>query len=215
MNYMSFPEFANAMNAVDAAGTVGAVGADDSNKSVNFDTNVKELLGCYSTFLVSRKYSIEKIKQHRMEAIISNYIQLYDINENYEKGSFDKNLLRKFYKANIVDSFDKKLNPPKCFFAEARRERIATEIADKRERDMDDIADHYKSINDKYKYMHTVSQQAQQNSNQSNGKNEDESEILSEHNYYDYEEDCSRSSYNSDYYYDDYFSDTGSDYNSD
>lgn len=202
MNYMSFPEFANAMNTDNS---------DDSNK---FDIHVKELYDCYTTFLVSRKYSSEKIKQHRMEAIIRNYIQIYDINENYEKGTFNKDLLRKFYKANIVDSFDKKLNPPKCFFAEARRERIATEIADKIERDTDDITHHYKSINDKYTYMYMVSQSAQ-NGQLSNGTKDDECDILSEDNYYDNEEDCSHYSYNSDYYYDDYFSDTDIDYNSD
>jgi hypothetical protein len=180
-----------------------------------YDNNVKELFDCYTTFLVTRKYSHEKIKELRMDSIIENYIHLYDI-----EGNLEREMLRKAYKENVSDSFDKKLNPPKCFFAEARRERIAEEIAEKKERDTDDIGHHYKSINDKYKYIYEVFAVSPHSANnphtqQSNGKNEDDSEILSEYNYYEREEDYSHSSYNSDYYYDDYFSDTDSDYTSD
>ena len=217
---VSFSEFANYMNSNDRLAPVKIdYNDDDGYESYDvvmldeqFDNNVKELFDCYTTFLVTRKYSHEKIKELRMKSIIENYIHLYDI-----EGNIERDMLRKAYTENVSDSFDKKLNPPKCFFAEARRERIAQEIAEKKERDTDDIAHHYKSINDKYKYIYEVSQHSAHNplTQQSNGKNEDDIDKLSDNNYYERDEDYSHSSYNSDYYFDDYFSDSGSDYTSD
>jgi hypothetical protein len=229
----SFYDFANSMLSVDASEAGDSVYCSDSATEDDYgvvylkeqyDSNVRELFKCYTTFLVTRKYSSEKVRELRMESIIENYIHLFDIDGKLERG-----LLRKNYEERVIDTFDKKLNAPKCFFAEARRERNAQEIAEKKERDTDDIAHHYKGITDKYKYMYAVSQSSHQsqvtsgNSN-GNGKNEDDSDVLSDNyrfhyshnsNNYDYEEDNSHCSYSSDYNYDENFSNTDSDYLSD
>lgn len=206
--HFTFSEFANSMLSTNTVFCIDSL--KDADYGVVYleeqcDTNVKELFQCYTTFLVTRKYSIEKVRELRMESIIENYIQLYDSN-------IDREMLRKLYKQNICDTFDKKLNPPKCFFAEARSERMAQEIAEKKDRDIDDIAHHYNGITDKYKYMYAIFQQG---TSQTNGKNEDDSDVLSEKYHCEYDEDYSHYSYNSDYNYDDCFSDTDSDCMSD
>jgi hypothetical protein len=211
-SFSAFSEFAHYLTTIESCEAVSVDYMKENDYGVVFvgeqyNDSVKELFNCYTTHLVTRKYSIEKIKELRMESIIDNYIHFHD-----NEGNFEREMLRNHYKNNVCDSFDKKLNPPKCFFAQARREVISQEIADKKERDTDEIADHYKTINDKYKYMYLVSQQ----SHLANCKNDDDSDILSDHNNHnDYEEDYSHTSYNSDYYDDDYFSDSDSDYNSD
>jgi hypothetical protein len=226
-----FAEFANSMLSTDSIDTVYCRESttDDDYGVVyleeQYDSNVKELFKCYTTFLVTRKYSIEKIRELRMKSIIENYIHLFDID-----GKLERDLLCKNYEEHVIDTFDKKLNAPKCFFAEARRERIAQEISEKKERDTDDIAHHYKGITDKYKYMYAVSQQSPHQSQvtnvNGNGKNEDDSDVLSDNyrfhyshnsnsNNYDYDEDNSHCSYSSDYNYDENFSNTDSDYLSD
>lgn len=177
--------------------------ADDSLKIYN----IKELYDGYIKHLMVRKYNKEDILRYRMEAVVDYYIDFYGNNKNY-----DRNKLISQYKNFIDDSFDKKLNPPKCFLTMARREYLANELKEKMEYESCDINTHYNMINAKYKYYNDLNNAEKQK--QTNENNEYYDEYI-ENNY---EDELTSSIYNSDDYddyYCEYISEEDSEYYSD
>lgn len=171
---------------------------------MNNDSNCDEEMSCYksiyegyTTYMVSKKYNINYIKTARMNSIINSYI-------DYKNSAFDKKLLEYYYKNNYRDSFNMILNPPKCMFTEAAREKRMEAEYEKREKETDDIKKHYDGINEKYKYYYELSQ-----------KKEEDIEEEFQEEYHEYSEDDHYSTDDSDYYYYDNYSDYESDYMSD
>lgn len=177
---------------------------DDSLKIYN----IKELFDGYIKNLMVRKYNKDYIKEHRMETVVSYYIDFYGDNKNY-----DRNKLITQYKNCIVDNFEKKLNPPKSFFTMARREYIANELKEKMDNENCDINTHYNTINKKYEYYNELNNTEKQK--QINDNDEYYCDYY-ENNIYD--DDHNSSNYNSDDYddyYCDYISEDDSEYYSD
>jgi hypothetical protein len=177
--------------------------ADDSLKIYN----IKELYDGYIKHLMVRKYNKEDILRYRMEAVVDYYIDFYGNNKNY-----DRNKLISQYKNCIDDSFDKKLNPPKCFLTMARREYLANELKEKMEYESCDINTHYKMINAKYKYYNDLNNAEKQK------QTNDNDEYYDEYNENNYEDELNSSIYNSDDYddyYCEYISEEDSEYYSD
>ena len=170
--------------------------------------NIKELYDGYIKHLMVRKYNKEDILRYRMEAVVDYYLDFYGNNKN-----FDRNKLVAQYKNSIVDDFDKKLNPPKCFLTIARREDIANELKEKMEYESCDINTHYKTINMKYEYyneLHNCKKQKQT-------VNEND-EYYDEYNDYYNDDELNSSICNSDDYddyYCEYISEDDSEYYSD
>jgi hypothetical protein len=190
--------------------------ADFANIMINDNTiaeyslkiyNIKELYDGYIKHLMVRKYNREDILRYRMEAVVDYYIDFYGNNKNY-----DRNKLIAQYKNCIDDSFDKKLNPPKCFLTMARREYLANELKEKMEYESCDINTHYKMINAKYKYYNDLNNAEKQKQTNEND------EYYDEYNENNYEDELNSSIYNSDDYddyYCEYISEEDSEYYSD
>jgi hypothetical protein len=190
--------------------------ADFANIMINDNTiaedylkiyNIKELYDGYIKHLMVRKYNKEDILRYRMEAVVDYYIDFYGNNKNY-----DRNKLIAQYKNCINDSFDKKINPPKCFLTMARREYLANELKEKMEYESCDINTHYKMINAKYKYYNDLNNAEKQKQTNEND------EYYDEHNENNYEDELNSSIYNSDDYddyYCEYISEEDSEYYSD
>ena len=177
--------------------------ADDSLKIYN----IKELYDGYIKHLMVRKYNKDDILRYRMEAVVDYYIDFYGNNKNY-----DRNKLIAQYKNCIDDSFDKKLNPPKCFLTMARREYLANELKEKMEYESCDINTHYKMINTKYQYYNDLNNAEKQKQTNEND------EYYDEYNENNYEDELNSSNYNSDDYddyYCEYISEEDSEYYSD
>jgi hypothetical protein len=185
INYNDFADFATKMNN------------SYEYQDIVLDA-IKTLHDNYSTFMVTKKYSNEYIKDMRMKSVIDNY-------EFYKKAKYNNDDMVKYYKNNIVDNFNKKLDPPKCFFTAVAREKRLDVERELFEKETDDIKHHYDSINEKYKFFHELSQ-----------KNKDEESDI-EDKYYEDTDDDYYSSTDSDYYdIDDYYDyDYESDYMSD
>lgn len=191
MEYYSFIDFANILNE------------DNTVKDTSsIIYNIKELYDGYTKYLMVCKCDLDDIKRKRMHAVISNYIDFYGDNKNY-----DRNKLEIEYMTCIVDTFNKKLNPPECFFTRTRRDFLNYELSEKKEIENCDINNHYYNINKKYEYY-------------SNLQNDKES--INDNNEYEYlqediiDDDNLSYSYDSDEYYDyDIVSDEESDYYSD
>jgi hypothetical protein len=179
----SFADFANIMISNNNI-------ADYSNEIYN----IKELYDGYIKHLMVRKYNKEDILRYRMEAVVDYYIDFYGNNKNY-----NINNLISQYKNSIVDDFDKKLNPPKCFLTMARREYLANELKEKMEYESCDINTHYKMINTKYEYYNELLNCKKQK--QTVAENE---EYYDEYNYYYNDDELNSSICNSDDY-DDYY----------
>jgi len=190
--------------------------ADFANIMINDNTiaedslkiyNIKELYDGYIKHLMVRKYNKDDILRYRMEAVVDYYIDFYGNNKNY-----DRNKLIAQYKNCIDDSFDKKLNPPKCFLTMARREYLANELKEKMEYESCDINTHYKMINAKYKYYNDLNNAEKQKQTNEND------EYYDEYNENNYEDELNSSIYNSDDYddyYCEYISEEDSEYYSD
>jgi hypothetical protein len=190
--------------------------ADFANIMINDNTiaedslkiyNIKELYDGYIKHLMVRKYNKDDILRYRMEAVVDYYIDFYGNNKNY-----DRNKLIAQYKNCIDDSFDKKLNPPKCFLTMARREYLANELKEKMEYESCDINTHYKMINAKYKYYNDLNNAEKQK------QTNDNDEYYDEYNENNYEDELNSSIYNSDDYddyYCEYISEEDSEYYSD
>ena len=182
INYNDFTDFAKKIN--------------NSYEYPNNDLEaIKTLHDNYSTFMVTKKYSNEYIKDMRMKSVIDNY-------EFYKNAKYNKEDIVKYYKSNIVDNFNKKLDPPKCFFTEVAREKRQDAKNELFEKETDDIYHHYDSINNKYKYFNELLQ-----------KNNDEESYFEEEYYENTDEDyySTTDSDDYDYYYIDYESDYMSD----
>lgn len=189
INYENFTHFADYLNNSKNA----------NNKSI--DETLKEYYNAYTTFLMTRKYNIDKIKYYRMNVIVDSF--MYNINMN--DIDIRKSLIN-YYIENIKDCLDNTLKPNACFFVKARLERQAYEKIDKYEKDTDEIALHYKGINDKNKYYYEKSIEIINDDNYS--ESYIENEYCDEDDYY--------SDYNTDdYYYDEYVTDYSTDYLSD
>jgi len=188
LNYDNFTHFADYLN---------------NSKNVNNETiheTLKEYYNAYTTFLITRKYNIDKIKYYRMNVIVDSFMY----NKNMTDIDIRKSLIN-YYINNINDLFDNTLKTKECFFVKARLEIQKYEKIDKYEKDTDEIALHYKEINDKYKYYYEKSIEIINDDNYS--------EAYIENEYSD--EDDYYSDYNSDYYYDEYDTDYSTDYLSD
>jgi len=189
INYENFTHFADYLNNSKNA----------NNKSI--DETLKEYYNAYTTFLMTRKYNIDKIKYYRMNVIVDSF--MYNINMT---DIDNRKSLINYYIKNIKDYLDNTLKPNACFFVKARLERQAYEKIDKYEKDTDEIALHYKGINDKNKYYYEKSIEIINDDNYS--ESYIENEYCDEDDYY--------SDYNTDdYYYDEYVTDYSTDYLSD
>jgi hypothetical protein len=158
---------------------------NDSNKIYN----IKELFDGYIKFLMTKKYDNNVIKEYRAKTTIDYYIDFYCDNKKY-----DRNELIKQYKKNIIDNFDKILNPPKSFFTMARREYIENEKREQNEKENCDINTHYDTINKKYEYYNKL------NSMEKQKQINDNDEYYNEH----FENNINDEEYNSSNYYSDY-----------
>jgi hypothetical protein len=191
MEYYSFIDFANILNEDNTV---------KDKSSIIY--NIKELYDGYTKYLMVCKCDLDDIKRKRMQSVISNYIDFYGDNKNY-----DRRKLEIEYMNCVVDTFNKKLNPPECFFTRARRDFLNYELSEKLENENCDINNHYYNINKKYEYY-------------SNLQNDKDS--INDNNEYQYlpediiDDDNLSYSYDSDEYYDyDIISDEESDYYSD
>jgi hypothetical protein len=68
-----------------------------------------------------------------------------------------------YYVANIKDNFNKKLEPPACFFHQVRMEQKDREASEKREIDTDDVAQHYINLKNMYKRVYDLMNNTQHN----------------------------------------------------
>ena len=158
---------------------------NDSNKIYN----IKELFDGYIKFLMTKKYDNNVIKEYRAKTTIDYYIDFYCDNKKY-----DRNELIEQYKKNIIDNFDKILNPTKSFFTMARREYIENEKREQNEKENCDINTHYDTINKKYEYYNKL------NSMEKQKQINDNDEYYNEH----FENNINDEEYNSSNYYSDY-----------
>jgi len=158
---------------------------NDSNKIYN----IKELFDGYIKYLMTKKYDNNVIKEYRAKTTIDYYIDFYCDNKKY-----DRNELIEQYKKNIIDNFDKILNPPKSFFTMARREYIENEKREQNEKENCYINTHYDTINKKYEYYN------KRNSMEKQKQINDNDEYYNEH----FENNINDEEYNSSNYYSDY-----------
>ena len=134
INYADFAVFADLYN--DTGEKWEADGdADDA---------LKDYYDAYCSYLVSRKYNTETIKTYRKNAIIDFYMTEKKLDNSF------RNELDVYYTQNIKDTFNKKLNPPVCFFHEVRME----EAREKREIETDDVAQHYINLKKMYEAVY-------------------------------------------------------------
>jgi len=188
-NYNDFSNFVKNIN-------------DSTVENDDYFDAIKNLYNGYTNFLVSRKYCKEYIKEMREKAVIDNYM-LY-INKQFDS-EYIKNL-SEYYKKNINDDFDKKLNPPSCIFTAASREKRFDEENKIKEYINCDINTHYKTINSKYEYYNNLNKLNELEDFEEFEAEIYEDEYCDEPYYYSTEEDE---------YYNDYISDYESDYLSD
>jgi hypothetical protein len=175
---------------------------NDSSISINCDyfASIKNLYDGYNTFLVSRKYDSKYIKDMREKAIINNYILYKSLDSKNIKN------ISEYYKKNIIDNFDKKLNPPPCIFTEASRERRIEAENNLKDEVNCDISTHYKNINSKYEYYNNLDKQNENIELEYLEADICDDEYFEEPYYYSTDEEE---------YYEDYISDYESDYLSD
>jgi len=190
MEYYSFVDFANILNA------------DNTVKdTTSLIYNIKELYDGYTKHLMVCKCDLDDIKRKRMQSVISNYIDFYGDNKDYDRKSLENE-----YNNCVTDSFNKTLDPPKSFFTRARRDYLSYELSEKIENENCDINSHYTNINKKYEYYHNL---------QTNKElNDDDNDIIYLDE--DIEEENMSHNYDSDEYYDyDAITEDDSDYYSD
>ena len=193
INYADFSVFADMYNDT---GEKWNIHDDDVN-----DDALKDYYDAYCSYLVSRKYTTDIIKTYRKNAIIDFYIT---------ENKFD-NLMRKelsrYYDANIKDNFNKKLDPPSCFFHQVRMEKQNEEAREQRDIDTDDVAQHYINLKNMYKNVYNMMNTTTMNNNNLNNMSD---------NIHSEECDDIESIYDKyTEYYDDYYNIYDSDYYSD
>ena len=141
INFNDFAVFADIYNDTDEKWTIHS---DTKDIIQDCDDALKDYYDAYCSYLVSRKYTPDVIKTYRKNAIIDFYIT-----ENKIDGSRRKEL-DDYYVANIKDTFNKKLDPPPCYFHQVRMDDKNREASEKREIDTDDVAQHYINLKNMY-----------------------------------------------------------------
>jgi len=146
INFADFAVFADMYNDTEEKWNIHS----DTKDGDDGDDALKDYYDAYCSYLVSRKYTTDVIKTYRKNAIIDFYIT---------ENKFD-NTMRKelddYYVANIKDNFNKKLEPPVCFFHQVRMEEKDREASEKREIDTDDVAQHYINLKNMYKRVYDL-----------------------------------------------------------
>jgi hypothetical protein len=118
---------------------------DTSNKDNNLSYQ-KVYFDAYNSFMVCKKMSLNDIRHYRMNSIIDYYMDIFHIKNEM------KQIYIKYYKDHIQDNFNKILDPPaNPFFLEQKMKHEEAEIQ-RKEDENDDIKDHYKFLESKYKY---------------------------------------------------------------
>jgi hypothetical protein len=195
INFADFSVFADMYNDT---GEKWNIHSEENNDIQDYDDALKDYYDAYCTYLVSRKYTTDIIRTYRKNAIIDFYIT---------ENKFDNSLRKElddYYIANVKDNFNKKLDPPPCFFHQVRMEQKCEEAREKRELDTDDVAQHYINLKNMYKNVYDLMNNISTN-NPSNINDNIQS-------------DCDDNESNCDKYieyYDDYYNIYDSDYNSD
>ena len=141
INFADFSVFADMYNDT---GEKWSIYNDDKNNFQDYEDAYKDYYDAYCTYLVSRKYNTDVIKTYRKNAIIDFYITQNNLDNSLRKE------LDNYYIENIKDTFNKKLNPPPCFFHEVRMEKKHEEEREKREIETDDVAQHYINLKNMY-----------------------------------------------------------------
>lgn len=192
INYADFSVFADLYN--DTGEKWEAHDCDDA---------LKDYYDAYCTYLVSRKYTTDRIKTYRKNAIIDFYITEKKFDQSVRKD------LDTYYIKNIKDSFHKTLDPPPCFFHEVRMDQKL----EQRDIDTDDVAQHYINLKNRYKAIYEEMTNYTETANNPSYMNgcelqSDCDDIESNYEYYDEYYNM----YDSDYYSEnDYYSDGYSD----
>lgn len=149
INFADFAVFADMYNDTEEKWNIHS---DDALKDAiqDGDDALKDYYDAYCSYLVSRKYTTDVIKTYRKNAIIDFYITENKIDNSMRKELDD------YYVANIKDNFNKKLEPPACFFHQVRMEEKDREASEKREIDTDDVAQHYINLKNMYKRVYDL-----------------------------------------------------------
>jgi len=200
INFADFSVFADMYN--DTGEKWSIYNEEKSNFQDNEDA-LKDYYDAYCSYLVSRKYDNEVIKTYRKNAIIDFYITQYNLDNSF------RNELDKYYIENIKDTFNKKLNPPPCFFHEIRMEKKQEEEREKRDIETDDVAQHYINLKTMYKNVYD------EMNNQATRLTAINNTIINDNNLSDYDDNESNYDRYADYYdeyYNMYDSDNYSDY---
>ena len=206
INFADFSVFADMYNDT---GEKWSICNDENNDLQDYDDALKDYYDAYCTYLVSRKYNIADIKKYRKNTIIDFYIMQNKLDNSL------RNDLDNYYSNNIIDTFNKKLDPPPCFFHQARMSQKYQEEQEKRELETDDVAQHYISLKNMYKSVYEGTTTSSANANNQNYNNQSDCED-NESNYEKSREYCDNDEYyniyDSDYYSEyDYYSDAYSD----
>jgi hypothetical protein len=212
--HINFADFAVFADMYNDTGEKWAIYNKEKNNFQDYEDALKDYYDGYCTYLVSRKYDTDVIKTYRKNAIIDFYITQNNLDNSLRKE------LDNYYLENIKDTFNKKLNPPPCFFHEARMEKKQDEEREKREIEMDDVAQHYINLKNMYKSLYdemnnlttrlTTANNLLLNDNNLSECDETESNYDRYGDYYDeyyniYDSDCYTDyEYYSDTYSDDY-----------
>jgi hypothetical protein len=146
--HINFADFAVFADMYNDTGEKWAIYNKEKNNFQDYEDALKDYYDGYCTYLVSRKYDTDVIKTYRKNAIIDFYITQNNLDNSLRKE------LDNYYLENIKDTFNKKLNPPPCFFHEARMEKKQNEEREKREIEMDDVAQHYINLKNMYKSLY-------------------------------------------------------------
>ena len=145
INFADFSVFADMYNDT---GEKWNIYNNDKNNFQDYEDAYKDYYDAYCTYLVSRKYNIDVIKTYRKNAIVDFYITQNNLDNSLRKE------LDNYYIENIKDTFNKKLNPPPCFFHEVRMEKKYEEEHEKRDIETDDVAQHYINLKNMYKTVY-------------------------------------------------------------
>ena len=207
INFADFAVFADMYNDMGEKWNIQNDSSDTLLECQDYDDALKDYYDAYCSYLVSRKYDTDTIKVYRKNTIIDLYITENKIADSLRKELDD------YYTKNIKDAFNKKLNPPPCFFHQVRTAQKCEEARVKREIDTDDVAQHYINLKNMYKSVYegmtTLSKNANNPTYNIQSDYEDnESNYDNNCEYYDEYYNI----YDSDYYTEyDYYSDAYSD----
>lgn len=148
INFADFAVFADMYNDMGEKWNIQNDSSDTLLECQDYDDALKDYYDAYCSYLVSRKYDTDTIKAYRKNTIIDLYITENKIADSLRKELDD------YYTKNIKDAFNKKLNPPPCFFHQVRTAQKCEEARVKREIDTDDVAQHYINLKNMYKSVY-------------------------------------------------------------